>query len=46
MNKHAYLLSSANARVVRNFYDATDALSNQCAIAAHAEQWQQKHGGK
>ncbi|KRZ81524.1 hypothetical protein T08_9443 [Trichinella sp. T8] len=29
MNKHAYLLSSANARVVRNFYDATDALSNQ-----------------
>ncbi|KRX30686.1 hypothetical protein T09_6498, partial [Trichinella sp. T9] len=29
MNKHAYLLSSANVRVVRNFYDATDALSNQ-----------------
>ncbi|KRX31876.1 hypothetical protein T05_12057 [Trichinella murrelli] len=29
MNKHAYLLSSANARVVRNFYVATDALSNQ-----------------
>ncbi|KRX29129.1 hypothetical protein T05_362 [Trichinella murrelli] len=35
MNKHAYLLSSANVRVVRNFYDATDALPNQ-----------QKHGGK
>ncbi|KRY20284.1 hypothetical protein T12_12015 [Trichinella patagoniensis] len=29
MNKHAYLLSSAIAWVVRNFYDATDALSNQ-----------------
>ncbi|KRY04383.1 hypothetical protein T03_1447, partial [Trichinella britovi] len=25
MNKHAYLVSSANDRVVRNFYDATDA---------------------
>ncbi|KRY44837.1 hypothetical protein T03_724 [Trichinella britovi] len=23
MNKHAYLLSSANARVARNFFDAT-----------------------
>ncbi|KRY38959.1 hypothetical protein T01_3863 [Trichinella spiralis] len=32
MNKHAYLLSSANARVVRNFYDATDALSNQIIV--------------
>ncbi|KRY06741.1 hypothetical protein T12_6 [Trichinella patagoniensis] len=32
MNKHVYLLSSANARVVRNFYDATDDLSNQVIV--------------
>ncbi|KRX12728.1 hypothetical protein T07_12962 [Trichinella nelsoni] len=32
MNKRAYLLSSANARMVRNFYDATDALSNQVIV--------------
>ncbi|KRX72668.1 hypothetical protein T06_828 [Trichinella sp. T6] len=50
MNKHAYLLSSANVRMVRNFYNATDALSNQavnpccCAITVHAEQFEQRLG--